>query len=47
MYNLAAEIITVVKVPISQIAEWIKSQHDLPEKLESFNLEGVKCCSTI
>jgi hypothetical protein len=36
---LAAEITTVVKVPISQIEEWLRSLHALPDKLDSFNLE--------
>jgi hypothetical protein len=37
---MVAEITTVVKVPVSQIASWLKDQHELPEKLESFSLEG-------
>jgi hypothetical protein len=37
---MSAEIITVVKVPISQIEEWLRSKHDLPEKLEDFKVEG-------
>jgi hypothetical protein len=36
---LAAEIITVVKIPISQIEDWIRSKHDLPEKLDTFRIE--------
>ena len=37
---MAAEIITVVKIPISQIEEWLRSKHDLPEKLGAFSIEG-------
>ena len=36
---MAAEIITVVKIPISQIEEWLRSKHDLPEKLDAFSIE--------
>jgi len=36
---MAAQIITVVKLPISQIEEWLRTNHDLPDKLDSFRLE--------
>ncbi len=35
----ATQIITVVKLPISQIEEWLRTKHDLPDKLDTFRLE--------
>lgn len=36
---MVAQIITVVKLPISQIEEWLRTKHDLPDKLDAVRLE--------
>jgi len=34
------EVITIVKIPISEIAEDVKGKHDLPSKLTNARIEG-------
>jgi hypothetical protein len=37
--QLSTQIITVVKLPISEIEEWLRTKHDLPDKLDTFRIE--------
>ncbi len=36
---MSEEILTFVKIPIAEIAEWIKSKHSLPKVLTDFRIE--------
>ncbi len=36
---MGAKVFTVIKVPITEIIEWLRQSHSLPQNLESFSLE--------
>ena len=36
---MAEEILMVVKIPISEIEEWVRSRYTLPDKLNEFRIE--------
>jgi hypothetical protein len=36
---LTSQVITLVKIPISEIEEWIRTKHDLPPLLMDFRIE--------
>ena len=39
---MAEEILTFVKIPISEVVEWIRTKHILPSVLTEFRLEESK-----
>ena len=36
---MAEQVITIVKVPIKEIENWIRTKHDLPSALSDFHIE--------